>query len=381
MLKEARLQNFQKHRSLRLKFRQGLNLIVGPSDRGKSAVFRALRWLALHGTTTGLTTHGETSMRVGVLAGDEPVIRFKQAKKQGYLIGETEYVAVGTLQPTEVAQRLQLSEINFQGQHDAPFLLGMTPGQIAKEINKIVDLSAIDEIQTKAKSKTSQVKTVVAELEPQVKQAKEEAEALKWVEQATIDFVKLDVDYAEWQATGEYILLGQALADGLAATDTQLGEMLLVLKPLERHVTESADREASLTALNAQISPLQRLLTTIETTEALTWEPACIDVLERLVGMSEGLAGILRQGKGLSEVVKELGKVETDLGEADTILRAAAALVPLQAYVEIALDDIKTLTSVLAEVALVEEQVEEAEAELTKKEKESKLCPTCKRPL
>ncbi len=230
-------------------------MIVGPSDRGKSAVFRALRWLALHGTTTGLTTHGETSMRVGVLAGDEPVIRFKQAKKQGYLIGETEYVAVGTLQPTEVAQRLQLSEINFQGQHDAPFLLGMTPGQIAKEINKIVDLSAIDEIQTKAKSKTSQVKTVVAELEPQVKQAKEEAEALKWVEQATIDFVKLDVDFAEWQATGEYILLGQSFVDGLATADTQLGEMLLVLKPLERHVTESADREASLTALNAQISP------------------------------------------------------------------------------------------------------------------------------
>jgi DNA repair ATPase RecN len=320
-------------------------------------------------------------MRVGVLAGDEPVIRFKQAKKQGYLIGETEYVAVGTLQPTEVAQRLQLSEINFQGQHDAPFLLGMTPGQIAKEINKIVDLSAIDEIQTKAKSKTSQVKTVVAELEPQVKQAKEEAEALKWVEQATIDFVKLDVDFAEWQATGEYILLGQSFVDGLATADTQLGEMLLVLKPLERHVTESADREASLTALNAQISPLQRLLTTIETTEALTWEPACIDVLEGLVGMSEGLSEILRQGKGLSEVVKELGKVESDLGEADTIHGAAAKLVVPLTHADLVLDDVKTLTSILAELALVEEQVEEAEAELTKKEKESKLCPMCKRPL
>ncbi len=76
-----------------------------------------------------------------------------------------------------------------------------------------------------------------------------------------------------------------------------------------------------------------------------------------------------------------MGKVESDLGEADTILRAAAALVPLQTYAEIRLDDIKTLTTVLAELALVEEQVEEAEAELTKKEKESKLCPTCKRAL
>lgn len=45
------------------------------------------------------------------------------------------------------------------------------------------------------------------------------------------------------------------------------------------------------------------------------------------------------------------------------------------------IDDIKTLTSILAELALVEGQVEEAEAELTKKEKEAKVCPKCGKPL
>ena len=144
MIQEIRLENFQAHRQLRLALSPGLNVIVGPTDRGKSAIIRAIKWLALHESQDGIITHGETSVKVGVKTDEGPIVRFRDKKKYGYKLGQAEYLACGKEQPKDVQARHNLSEINFQGQHDPHFLLSLTPGQAAKEINKIVALDDID---------------------------------------------------------------------------------------------------------------------------------------------------------------------------------------------------------------------------------------------
>lgn len=144
MIQEIRLENFQAHRQLRLALSPGLNVIVGPTDRGKSAIIRAIKWLALHESQDGIITHGETSVKVGVKTDEGPIVRFRDKKKYGYKLGQAEFVACGKEQPKDVQARHNLSEINFQGQHDSHFLLSLTPGQAAKEINKIVALDDID---------------------------------------------------------------------------------------------------------------------------------------------------------------------------------------------------------------------------------------------
>ena len=50
------------------------------------------------------------------------------------------YEAFGNDVPPAVSKLLGLAEVNFQGQHDAAFWFGLSPGQLAKELNKIVDL-------------------------------------------------------------------------------------------------------------------------------------------------------------------------------------------------------------------------------------------------
>lgn len=51
-LKRVRLENFQSHRNSVIDFDRGLNVIVGPSDSGKSAIIRAIKW-ALYNEPSG----------------------------------------------------------------------------------------------------------------------------------------------------------------------------------------------------------------------------------------------------------------------------------------------------------------------------------------
>ena len=45
MIQSLALKNFQSHKDTLIKFDPGVNVIVGSTDSGKSAIIRALRWL------------------------------------------------------------------------------------------------------------------------------------------------------------------------------------------------------------------------------------------------------------------------------------------------------------------------------------------------
>lgn len=146
MLTEIKLKNFQAHRRLVLPLRPGLNVITGASDRGKSAIVRALRFLTLHESATNLTTNGEDDMAVRVVThGHNVISRFKNTKEYGYSLNDLpKFLACARDQPIPITTVLNLTPENFQSQFDPHFLLSLTPGQVAKEINRIVALSDID---------------------------------------------------------------------------------------------------------------------------------------------------------------------------------------------------------------------------------------------
>jgi len=45
MIKTLSIQNYQSHKDSTLEFDPGVNVIVGSTDSGKTAIIRALRWL------------------------------------------------------------------------------------------------------------------------------------------------------------------------------------------------------------------------------------------------------------------------------------------------------------------------------------------------
>jgi len=45
MIKQLTIKNFQSHKKTKLEFSDGVNIIIGQSDSGKTAIIRALNWV------------------------------------------------------------------------------------------------------------------------------------------------------------------------------------------------------------------------------------------------------------------------------------------------------------------------------------------------
>jgi exonuclease SbcC len=144
-LESITLNNFQAHERLEIKFSPTITTIKGATDRGKSAVLRALRWVCLNDLA------GEDFIREGAkfalvkLRTDKAEIG--RGKGQGgnvYILNDKEYKAFGQGVPPDIAEALALNEINFQGQHDAPFWFAETAGEVSRRLNAVIDLSIID---------------------------------------------------------------------------------------------------------------------------------------------------------------------------------------------------------------------------------------------
>ena len=147
MLKSLQILNFQAHSKLKVNFDPSVTVFVGPSDVGKSAVIRALRWLA---TDRPL---GDTFIREGtdtctmVLETDTDRIGRRKGGSNVYRLNDSIFKAWGSSgPPDEIVKAVNLSAVNFQGQHDPPFWFCLSPGEVGKELNSIVDLSAIDDV-------------------------------------------------------------------------------------------------------------------------------------------------------------------------------------------------------------------------------------------
>ncbi len=144
MIKSIYIQNFQSHKDTKLEFSPGVNIIVGSTDSGKTAVLRALRWLAWNrptGEAFRSDWGGET--RVELTADDNTITRAKD-KNNTYHLGSKSFTAFGTEPPEEILKVLNLNDINFQSQLDAPFLLSKSPGEIAAHFNRVAHLEKID---------------------------------------------------------------------------------------------------------------------------------------------------------------------------------------------------------------------------------------------
>jgi exonuclease SbcC len=154
MIKSLAIKNFQSHKDTLIKFDPGVNVIVGSSDSGKTAIIRALRWLVWNrptGDEMRSNWGGQTEVVVGFEDGRK-VIRKKennineyhrfQENATGY---HRVYKAFGTSVPEDIRKILNIREINLQQQLDNPFLLTSSPGEVAAHFNRIAGLDRIDQ--------------------------------------------------------------------------------------------------------------------------------------------------------------------------------------------------------------------------------------------
>jgi DNA repair protein SbcC/Rad50 len=145
MLSELIINNFQSHKETELTLSPNVNVIIGSSDSGKTAILRALRWLMWNrpiGDAFRSTWGGNTEVAVQV--DGKYILRVKNKNENMYAIEETAFSAIKTDVPDEIIKMLNINSINLQSQFDRPFLLDMSPVAVAQFFNTIAHIDSID---------------------------------------------------------------------------------------------------------------------------------------------------------------------------------------------------------------------------------------------
>lgn len=180
------LINFQSHKFTSLDFDDGLNVIVGPSDNGKTAILRAIRWVLFNEPQgMGMLRNNEDFVSVRLYFNNDYSVERKRSKKENlYIIynektGEVqEFNSLRTGLPPEVSNVMKIKKItldksndinfNIQFQHDGPFMFSYTATQKSALIGKMYNLDvvdkAIDDTNKDIKSQKSDIKRINEEI-------------------------------------------------------------------------------------------------------------------------------------------------------------------------------------------------------------------------
>lgn len=196
MLKQIRLVNFQCHIDKVVDLHPHVTVLVGDNRKGKSAIIRGLRWAALNqwqGKADQFIHWNGEDAQVDLVFDKVTISRLKGKQGNFYLLnGEPIGASVGVKIPDAVQKIINLTEDNFQDQLDPAFWFSLTCGQVARSLNKIVNLSDIDSslagIGESVRAAKAKLKVVEANLE----EAKSLKKSLDWTIQADADLKALE---------------------------------------------------------------------------------------------------------------------------------------------------------------------------------------------
>jgi exonuclease SbcC len=299
MIKSVSIQNFQSHARTELNFHEGVNVIVGTTDGGKTAIIRALRWLIWNrpsGDALRSRWGGATNVQ---LETEEGVITRSKDKIDKYTLRlkgqeDIEFKAIGTSVPAEIQGVLNISEINLQNQHDATFLLSDTPGAVATHFNKVARLDRIDSATSAINGWIRGLKSDVSHLETDIATEKAKLPQFENLEKFEIEIEALE------QMEGKAVTMRSRYStlekDIVRITNLEKEiETLTPLLGLEKLVTSVLDDITKRDQLQTQVDELQTVIDDLEelnekeeaAKELMPLEPLVLSLLDKYKQLRE----------------------------------------------------------------------------------------------
>jgi len=162
------IKNFQSWNKLEITFSENVNILVGLSDSGKSAIFRAMYWVVFNRPLGDAFRTWDTKETSVTLITNKHVIKRVKGDKQNYYeLDGAVFKAFGQEPPDEIKDAFGIDrKLNIQTQTDPIFMLSESPGQVAQYLNDIANLSKID---TTVKKGNSLLKRIISSLDSELK--------------------------------------------------------------------------------------------------------------------------------------------------------------------------------------------------------------------
>ena len=322
MIQSLSLSNFQSHKKTKLEFSDGVNVIIGGSDSGKTSIIRALKWLVFNrpgGDAFRSTWGGDTTVELTV---DNISIRRTKSGKDINLYQKDgiKYAAFGTEVPNDITDLLNLNEINLQAQMDSPFLISSTPGDVAKHFNQIAHLDQIDSGLKKVQQEITTIQRIITFKDGEVERATEELKKFDHLEKFEIDVEVLEGMQSRFlQKVNESRTL-KTLIESIETIETNINVQseILVLEPQLNKVlgwiaerTELTDKQEQLGALIEELKSVEEDIE--DHTYIVTAEKPVNDLLEMFVKKAE-----------LNDLKDSIGKLIGNITHTENALQNAS---------------------------------------------------------
>lgn len=351
MIRDLVIKNFQSHKESKLDFHNGFNSIIGTTDSGKSAIYRALYWIKSNKMSNAISFWNrkrdgspieETSATI--TTNEHSVSRKRESLLNAYVLDDEALEAVGRGDaPESVNKVLNLSDINFFSQHNPPFLLTESAGKVAELLNDLVHLSDIDRVLgniDSAKRTTKRSLEGATDREGCLISSKEE---LTWVKEA------------------------QPLISAASATKEELESIVNAEKILSDLNSKYDSASLAVTGIDEVLSDAQPFLELIGSMQ---------QELEEVTTKYSELARVVSSIKKLEENISILKSIDAsaELEKCDNIQRELDAIT----------DSLANFTDWIRSYAAKQRMVDEAQKEYDALSKELgaiPVCSECGRPL
>lgn len=187
MFTELELLNFQSHKNSVLELHPNVNVIVGETDSGKSAILRALYWVAF-GKPSGESIRRwnvskPTSVSITLEEGTT-ISKVRGSSENYYQMSDEIYKGFGRSVPDVIANALNVKPINFVRQLDPPFLFSMSAGEVASYLNELVNLDIIGRSLSNISRMVKQAEKDTQVHENSIVQFEKQLEELQWIPDA-----------------------------------------------------------------------------------------------------------------------------------------------------------------------------------------------------
>ncbi len=328
MITKVEVENFQSHKKTTLEFVPGTNVIIGLSDTGKSALFRAINWPITNrplGDDFCSEWGGDTRVVLHTTEGNV-VERIRSTSKNQYIVNGKVLEAFGMEVPEEVINILQLDSANIQSQMDPPFLLADTPGEAAKLLNKAASIDDID-------IAIANLKSAYRKLDDSIKYSEKGLEsqlaALKQYEDIPVIEEKLQVVEKldeEWQTLLQNKERLASTVSQLLIVETELKSTENIPSLLEKQARIQKEYDTFLNKKKLQ-EQLQQIIQSVEYTQkklsTTEYVEASIPLVQRVLDKYQEYQQKKQSVLNISRLVSNINIVKTQLknveGELETL--------------------------------------------------------------
>lgn len=318
MIKSITIENFQSHEYSELNFHEGVNVIAGPSDSGKSSIIKAIRWLKDNRPSgedfKNWNARKQDQVGVEIETNGQQIAIIRKDGKTNYFDVNHSYMAINKDVPSEITEALNINDYNLQTQFQPYFLLQDSPGEVSRRLNELVGLDIIDtlyqNLASEIRKANASIFAMKSEMENCVK-ALEEYKNLAEIEKIIIRIEKNYQKTVENTSTVNFLTENVNMLEAILEERENTNNLIELEKPVQsiiKKINKHDELRNTLISLESYKENLENFLE--EKTNEKFWqelEKPCTTILNNI----EKLSSIKKGKQNLESILTMLSNIQS----------------------------------------------------------------------